>query len=115
MLHQGTKHIEVDLPFIQGKIALEVIFTEYVDSKDWLAVVFTKSHGQKTFYDILGELAMNNIFPHFQGEYWEYWCSSENWYLGYFVRDFWDIGPVLSSQRHSYNYGSLIKHKDLCA
>ena len=48
IFHERTKHIDVDCHFIREKIALGYMTTNFVNSSDQLANIFTKSlRGQR--------------------------------------------------------------------
>ncbi|XP_057749111.1 retrovirus-related Pol polyprotein from transposon RE1 isoform X1 [Arachis stenosperma] len=62
VLHDRTKHVEVDKHFIREKIERGQICISYVPTTEQLADVLTKGLPKKTFDSIISKLSMNDIF-----------------------------------------------------
>lgn len=62
VLHDRTKHVEVDKHFIKEKIESGLICMPYVPTAEQIADVFTKGLPKKQFDDLIGKLAMEDIF-----------------------------------------------------
>jgi transposase InsO family protein len=62
VLHDRTKHVEVDKHFIKEKIDSGEICMSYVPTTSQVADVLTKSLSKRQFDDMVSKLAMNDIF-----------------------------------------------------
>ncbi|GMP41435.1 hypothetical protein CsSME_00011533 [Camellia sinensis var. sinensis] len=62
VLHDRTKHIEVDKHFIKEKINAGIICMTYLPTGEQLADVLTKGLHKKQFDKLTSKLAMENIF-----------------------------------------------------
>ena len=62
VLHDRTKHIEIDRHFIKEKLRDGVICTLFVKSGEQLADILTKGLANRPFSYILGKLDMRDIF-----------------------------------------------------
>jgi len=62
VLHDRTKHVEVDKHFIKEKIDSGEICMSYIPTKSQVADVLTKSLPKRQFDDMVCKLAMNDIF-----------------------------------------------------
>ncbi|XP_060958297.1 uncharacterized mitochondrial protein AtMg00810-like [Cannabis sativa] len=68
VLHDRTKHVEVDKHFIKEKIESGQVCMPYVSSEDQVADIFTKGLCKKQFNFLTSKLAMENIFlPNLRG------------------------------------------------
>ena len=62
VFHERTKHIEIDCHFVREKLVEGVIKTEFVNSNDQLADIFTKSlKGPRVEY-LCNKLGAYNIY-----------------------------------------------------
>ena len=68
VLHDRTKHVEVDKHFIKEKIDGGEICMSYIPTKSQVADVLTKSQPKRQFDDMVCKLAMNDIFMPAWGE-----------------------------------------------
>ena len=62
VLHERTKHVEVDIHFIREKIRSGVIVPSFVRSSNQTADVFTKSVGPTLVQSSLGKLGLVDVF-----------------------------------------------------
>lgn len=59
--HDCTKHVEVDCHFIKENLEAKTIQFLFVNSKDQLANILTKTMSSKDFYNSLGNLCMQDL------------------------------------------------------
>ena len=62
VLHDRTKHVEVDKHFIKEKIENGTICMSYLPTSEQVADVLTKGLPKRQFESLIGELAMEDIF-----------------------------------------------------
>ncbi|GFY93864.1 hypothetical protein Acr_09g0003100 [Actinidia rufa] len=62
VLHERTKHIEVDVHFIREKVRSEIITPHFVPSSEQAADMFTKSIGPSLLKTSLSKLGLVDIF-----------------------------------------------------
>ena len=62
VLHERTKHVEVDIHFIREKVRSGVIVLNFVPSSDQTADIFTKSIGHMLLQSSLSKLGLVNVF-----------------------------------------------------
>ncbi|CAH9081568.1 unnamed protein product [Cuscuta europaea] len=62
VLHDRTKHIEVDRHFIKEKIEAGIICTPFVSIKDQTTVFFTKGLFRPIFELLISKLGMYDIY-----------------------------------------------------
>ncbi|RVW84709.1 Copia protein [Vitis vinifera] len=62
VLHDRTKHVEVDKHFIKKKIDNGLVCMTYIPTKEQVADVFTKGLHKRQFNFLVGKLAMEDIF-----------------------------------------------------
>lgn len=62
VLHDRTKHVEVDKHFIKEKIDSGVICLPYVSTTEQVADILTKGLPKKQFENLIDKLAMEDIF-----------------------------------------------------
>ena len=62
VLHDRTKHVEIDKHFIKEKIEKKIITLLYVSTKDQVADLLTKGLHKGTFQFLVAKLAMQDIF-----------------------------------------------------
>lgn len=62
VLHDRTKHVEMDKHFIKEKVDSGEICMSYIPTKSQVADVLTKSLPKRLLDNIVCKLAMNNIF-----------------------------------------------------
>ena len=62
VLHDGTKHIEVDKHFIKEKIESDLICVPYVPTTQQTADILTKGLYKKQFEFLVSKLAMEDIY-----------------------------------------------------
>ena len=62
ILHDCTKHVEVDKHFIKEKIDNRVVRMTYISIEEQVAGVFTKRIYKRQFDFLIGKLAMEDIF-----------------------------------------------------
>ena len=61
VLHERTKHVEIDVHFIREKVRSGVIVPSFVRSSDQTADVFTKSVGPTLLHSSIGKLLHSYI------------------------------------------------------
>lgn len=62
VLHDRTKHVEIDKHFIKEKIDNGLVHMEHIPTGEQVADVFTKGLHTKQFNFLVGKLAMEDIF-----------------------------------------------------
>ena len=62
VLHDRTKHVEVDKHFIKEKLENRLIVMPYIPTVEQVANILTKGLPKKQFDDFVSKLAMNDIF-----------------------------------------------------
>ena len=62
VLHDRTKHIEVDKHFIKEKIDAGIICMPYLPTTEQIVDVLTKGLHKKQFEKLIGKLAMEDIY-----------------------------------------------------
>ena len=62
VLHDKTKHVEVDKHFIKEKLESGLICMPYIPTAEQIADVFTKVLHKKQFDILMGKLTMEDIF-----------------------------------------------------
>ena len=62
VLHDRTKHVEVDKHFIKEKLENGLIIMPYIPIVEQVADIFTKGLPKKQFDYLVSKLAMNDIF-----------------------------------------------------
>ena len=62
VLHDCTKHVEVDKHSIKEKIDNRVVCMTYIPTEEQMADVFTKGLYKRHFDFLIGKLAMEDIF-----------------------------------------------------
>ena len=62
VLHERTKHVEVDIHFIREKVQSGIIVPSFVSSSNQTADIFTKSVGPTLLQSSIGKLGLINIF-----------------------------------------------------
>ena len=62
VLHDRTKHVEVDKHFIKEKIGNGLVCMTYIPTEEQVADVFTKGLHKRQFDFLVGKLAMEDIF-----------------------------------------------------
>ena len=62
VLHERSKHIEVDIHFIWEKIQYGIIVSSFVPSSDQTADVFTKPVGPSLLQSSIVKLGLIDIF-----------------------------------------------------
>ncbi|RVW59121.1 Copia protein [Vitis vinifera] len=62
ILHDRTKHVEVDKHFIKEKIDNGLVCMTYIPTEEQVADVFTKGLHKRQFDFLVGKLALEDIF-----------------------------------------------------
>lgn len=62
ILHDKTMQVEVDKHFIKEKIEKGIICIPYVPQTEQVANIFTNELPKKQFYNLIGKLAMEDIY-----------------------------------------------------
>ncbi|XP_028088677.1 uncharacterized protein LOC114289206 [Camellia sinensis] len=62
VLHERTKHIEVDIHFILEKVRADIVCPSFVPSSDSTTDIFTKSIGPSLLLSSIGKLGLVDIF-----------------------------------------------------
>lgn len=70
VLHERTKHIEVDIHFIREKVRSGIIVTKFAPSAEQVVDALTKQIGPSLLKTTLRKLGMINIFAKVEGECW---------------------------------------------
>ena len=62
VLHDKTKHVEVDKHFIKEKLENGLIVMPYIPTVEQVVDILTKGLPKKQFDDLVSKLVMNDIF-----------------------------------------------------
>ena len=62
VLHDHTKHVEVDKHFIKEKVDNGLVCMTYIPTEEQVTDVFTKGLHKRQFDFLVGKLAMEDIF-----------------------------------------------------
>ncbi|GMP50954.1 hypothetical protein CsSME_00017365 [Camellia sinensis var. sinensis] len=62
VLHEHTKHIEIDIHFIREKVRAGIVCPSFVPFFDQTADIFTKSVGPSLLRSSIGKLGLVDIF-----------------------------------------------------
>ena len=62
VLHDRTKHVEVDKHFIKERLENGLIGMPYIPTIEQVVDILTKGLPKKQFDDLVSKLAMNDIF-----------------------------------------------------
>ena len=76
VLHDRTKHVEVDKHFIKEKIDNGLVCMTYIPTEEQVVDVFTKGLHKKQFDFLVGKLAMEDIFK----PAWGGVLENQNWH-----------------------------------
>ena len=76
VLHDRTKHVEVDKHFSKEKIDNKLVCMTYIPTKEQVVDVFTKGLHKRQFDFLVGKLAMEDIFK----PAWGGVSENQNWY-----------------------------------
>ena len=62
VLHDRTKHVEVDKHFIKEKLDSGIIYLPYISTAEQVVNILTKGFPKKQFENLISKLAMENIY-----------------------------------------------------